>query len=296
MAAAAVALVIVGGGVYAWREWCHSPTYSLKAVAAAVEHRDRYDFEKYVDIDTVLQSVIADAAEGNALASAMGGAVMTQLKPQVIKAIEDGAVPTDSQFGQGIQKTLGGQLPPIDRQGRNAYFSIPVTTKRGAPFALKIHMTQVPDGYWRIDRLANVKELRSVEDQEEKVRKAAIAKANEEKISKLHVAAKLHTSIAEGWTKKNRFQIRFENKGDTAIAGFAGRIRMPEQEYTQGIKGRTQIAPGATENLVWEFDENRFMADTVRAYAAGETDQFDVDVESLTYADGTTVKHGSDEP
>ncbi len=296
IAGGVVALVIIGGGAYGWREWTHSPTYSLKAVAAAVEHRDRYEFERYVDVDMILQSFLADAADGNPLASAIGGAVMTSLKPQIIKAIEDGSIPTESQFGQGIQKTLGSQLPPIDRQGRNAYFSIPVTTKGGAPFALKIHMTQVPDGYWRIDRLANVKELRSLEDQEEKLRKAAIAKANEEKIGKLHVTAKLHTSITEGWDKKNRFQIRFENKGDTPIASFSGRIRMPAQEYKHDINGKAQIAPGATTNLVWEFDENRFIPDTVRAFAAGETDQVDVDIESLTYADGTTVKRGSDEP
>ena len=207
-------IVFGAGSAYGWREWTHSPTYSLKQVASAVEHRDRYELEKYVDIDSVLQSALADATDGNPLASALGGAVLTQLKPQIIKAIEDGSVPTDSRFGKGVQKTLGGQLPQIDRQGRNAYFAIDLTTKGGAPFALRIHMTQVPDGYWRIDRIANMKELRALEEQEEAARKAAIAKANEERLSKLVVAAKLHTSVREGWARKNRFQVRFENTSD----------------------------------------------------------------------------------
>ncbi len=51
---------------------------------------------------------------------------------------------------------------------REALKLVAVALKEGgAPFALKIHMTQVPDGYWRIDRIANMKELRALEEQEE---------------------------------------------------------------------------------------------------------------------------------
>ncbi len=295
LAIGAVTVLVAGGGAaYGWHDWRHSPTYSLKQLASAVEHRDRYEFEKHVDIDSVLQSLVADTADGNPLASALGGAVLTQLKPQVIKAIEDGSVPADSQLGSGIQKTLGGQLPKIDRQGRNAYFAIDLTTKGGAPFALKFHMTQVPDGYWRIDRIANMKELRALEEQEEAARKAAIAKANEEKLSKLVVAAKLHTSVRDGWERKNRFQVRFENTSDRTITGLTGRIRVPSAGFDHGIKGRLEIAPGASENGVWEFDVNRFIEDTERVYALGETDGFDVDVDSLAFADGTKVARGEE--
>ncbi len=291
-----VAVLVSGSGAaYGWHEWTHSPTYSLKQVASAVEHRDRYELEKYVDIDSVLQSFVADAADGNPLASALGGAVLTQLKPQIIKAIEDGSVPADSQFGKGIQRSLGGRLPQIDRQGRNAYFAIDLTTNGGAPFALKIHMTQVPDGYWRIDRIANMKELRAVEEQEEAARKAAIAKANEEKLSKLVVAAKLHTSVRDGWERKNRFQVRFENTSDRTITGLTGRIRVPSTGFDHGIKGQLELAPGASENGVWEFDVNRFIEETERVYALGETDRFDVEVTSLAFSDGTKVARG-DEP
>ena len=291
------AVIVVGGGsAYGWREWTHSPTYSLKQVASAVEHRDRYEFEKYVDVDSVLQSFVADAADGNPLATALGGAVLTQLKPQIIKAIEDGSVPPDSQFGKGIQTTLDGRLPQIDRQGRNAYFTVDLSTKGGAPFALKIHMTQVPDGYWRIDRIANMKELRAVEEQEEAARKAAIAKANEEQLSKLVVAAKLHTSIREGWSRKNRFQVRLENSGDRTVTGLTGHIRVPSAGFDHAIKGRLDLGPGASDNVVWEFDVNQFIEETERVYALGETDRFDVDIESLAFSDGTKVARGDDSP
>lgn len=290
-------VVTLGGGSLGWYAWSHSPTYSLKQLASAVEHRDRYEFERYVDVDTVIQSFATDMADGNALATAFTTALVPQLKSQVIKAIEDGTVPEESHLGQGVQKALRGELPKIDRQGRNAYFSVPITTKGGAPFALKIHMTQVPDdGHWRIDRLANMKDLRAVEEAEEKARKAAIAKANDERLAKLTVIAKLHTSVQENWySRKNRFQIRFENKGDKAVAALTGHIRLPAYDFDHGIRGDLALAPGAQENAVWEFDVNQFIKDTERVYRLGETDQFDVDVDSITYADGTKVRRGSEE-
>lgn len=288
-------LLLSGGGGYGWYEWTHSPTYSLKQVGQSVEQRDRYAFERYVDVDSVIQSFMADASEGNPLATALGGAVATQLKPQIIKAIEEGSVPVDAQIGKKLYGAMTGRLPQIERQGRNAYFSIDVVSKGGAPFALKIHMTQVPDGYWRIDRVANFKELRALEEAEEKARKAAIAKANDEKLSKLNVVAKLHTSVRDGWSRKNRIQVRFENKGDTGISGLTGHVRFPAQDFDHGIKGTVDIAAGATYNAVWEFDVNQFIRDTESVYALGETDQFDVAIDSVSYSDGTKVARG-DEP
>lgn len=284
-----------GGGV-AWHRWTQSPTYSLKAIASAVEHRDRYQFEKYVDVDSVVQSAMSDVTDGNALATAVAGAVVPQAKAEIIKAIEDGKVRPDSQFGAGLQRVLNGPLPDVERQGRNAYFSVPVTTKGGAAFALKLHMTQVPDGYWRVDRLANMRELRAVEEREEQARKAAIAKANQEKLAKLAVVAKLHTSVVDGWEKKNRFQVRFENHGDKAVASFSARLRVPNADFDEGIQARsTTIEPGSSATLVWELDANRFLQPTWRVYELGETEQFSVDVDLITFADGTTVRRGSEE-
>lgn len=293
-----VLLLAGGGGAFAYREHTRSPGYSLKQVAAAMEHRDRYEFEKYVDVDGLLHTFVSDAAEGNVLAGAVGSATVGTFKPQIIKAIEDGNVPSESQFGKGIAKLRQSPaLPPITRDGRNAYFNIDILTNGGAPFALKVHMTQVADGYWRIDRVTNFKDLRAAEAEEERIRKEAIAKANDEKLAKLHVVARLHTSVrgVYEFQKKNRFQLRFENKGDKKIARMTGHIRFPAQEFEKGINGELNLAPGTADSYVWEMDVNQFMAETGRVFALGETDAFVVDVESLTMGDGTKVRRGPEE-
>ncbi|WP_394822286.1 hypothetical protein [Pendulispora albinea] len=55
-----------------------------------------------------------------------------------------------------------------------------------------------------------------------------------------------------------------------------------------------ELAPGASEDGVWEFDVNRFVQDPERVYALGETDEFDADIQSLTFSDGTRVARGRD--
>ena len=70
----------------------------------------------------------------------------------------------------------------------------------------------------------------------------------------LVVAAKMHTSVRDGWERKNRFQVRFENTSDRTITGLTGRIRVPSAGFAHGIRGQLEIAPGASENGVWELD------------------------------------------
>ena len=134
------------------------------------------------------------------------------------------------------------------------------------------------------------------EAEEEKVRKAAIVQANNEKIEKLVRVASLHTSVGGGydWERKNRFQIRIQNKGDREIMSFSGKLHMPSHGFDHAIRATSALPAGSTDNFLWEFDVNRFTPETVRAYAAGESDDVALEVDAITYADGSTVHRDSD--
>lgn len=296
--AVVLATAAAGAGL-AWRSWTQSPAYTIARIAAAVEHHDRYEFEKYVDLDTLLQSAVTDTADGNALAGALGGAVVTSLKPQLVKMVEDGTMPADTRIGDGVHRMRDpGFRPVIDRVERNAYVHVPTTTNGGAAFTLKIHLTQVPAGYWRVDRVANLKELRALEAEEERARRAAIAKANDEKLASLAVVARLKTSLTRGYyglDKKNRIQLRLENRGPKRVTAFTGKIRFPTQELREGIRGEVGLEPGQAGTFTWDLDVNRFLEPTVRVFELGETADFEVDVDGLTYADGTRTRRGEEE-
>ena len=55
------------------------------------------------------------------------------------------------------------------------------------------------------------------------------------------------------------------------------------------LRESIEVPPGKTENATWEFDVNRFIEDTVRVYAMGESDRFEVDIDGISYGDGTRV-------
>lgn len=298
VAAAVAVLGVIAGGL-GWRAWTQSPEYSLKQLAKAVEHHDRYEFEKYVDVDMLLQAAIFDTTEGNPLAGAMGNALITSLKPQLIKLVEDGYVPTDARMAKGVESLRDpGFKPVIERSERNAYVPVPTTTNGGNPFTLRIHLTQVADGYWRIDRVANLKELKAAEAEEERLRKLAIEKANDEKLAKLNVAARLKTSVAKGYygmDRKNRIQLRLENKSEKRIAKMTAEVRFPGQDFKEGIRGELDLDAGTAETFRWELDVNRFIEPTEKVYALGETEGFQVVIESITYADGTRTRRGNEE-
>jgi hypothetical protein len=286
-----VILIAAAGGVTGWIMWTHSPTYALKEIVAAVQQRDRYRFERYVDIDSVIQSFVSESTKDNPLAMAMANGVTPALKQQITKAIEDGTANGDSQMGDGVSVLMTGSADlHLERQGPNAYFGVPIKTKGGAPFTLRFHMTQVPDGYWRVDRVTNVADLLSTEATEETARKAALTRRIQEQLDQLSVAAKLHTSISDGWIRKNRFQVRFQNGSTQTIAGMKGRIICGLAGFDQKISASDlNVGPGQAANGVWEFRVNQFMADTEKMFTFGESDRFEVQVESIVYADGTTV-------
>lgn len=292
-----IGLVVLAGCGLAWHEWTHTPEYALRQIAKAVRERDRYLFDKYVDIDNLVQSAMLEATEDAPLAplaTALGGAVGGSLKQRLSIAIEEGLVP-DAPPPKAIHQALAtGRPPAVERIGRNAYFTVPTTTRGGAPFSLRIHLTRVPEGHWRVDRVANLKELRDVEEQEEKERKAKAAKATEEELAKFAVVAKLHTSIHGDWRRVNRFQVRFENRSEKTVTGMTGRIRFPAKKFDREIRADFEVAPGASWNGLWESDVKQFLPETERVFALGETEDFVVSVDSLSYSDGTVVRRAED--
>jgi hypothetical protein len=275
--------------------WSHSPTYSLRETVAAVRERDRYKFERYVDVDRLIQSFLSDYASDNPLAMAMAGALSTNIREQVAKAIEDGTTNGDSRLGNGVNALVSGTADlRLERQGPNAYFRIPIGTKGGVPFELRFHMTQVPDGYWRVDRVTNAKELIAVEAQEDAAHKAAAAKQIEDRLGQLAVIAKLHTSVSpDGWTRTNRFQVRFQNNAPTGLTAMTGQIRCTAAGFEQTISLEVALAPGEVGNG-WEFRVNQFIGSTEKMYALGETSRFDVEVDSLSLEDATMVRRADE--
>ena len=282
-------LMLAGGGGVAWYVWTRTPKYSLKQLGGAIDHHDRYEFEKYVDIDAILQGVISDTSD-NALTAMLGGAVATQAKPKLLAMVEDGNLPASPQAQKVIESVRHLDMVPIVQDGRNAHFTVNITTEGGAPFGLTIHMTQVSDGYWRIDRVMNAKELHEAEQAEKLAKRRAEVQANNDKIDKVHVVAKLHTCVPGGWEAKNRFQLKIQNAGTETIQGFRGEIAIPILNYDKNISSADPIAAGASDNCTWEDNVNEFIPATVGVCKLGDTDEFEVKITAIGLSGGQMLE------
>jgi hypothetical protein len=69
-----------------------------------------------------------------------------------------------------------------------------------------------------------------------------------------------------------------------------GRLKSPAAGFDEGIRGDIQIAPNESGNGTWDFDVNQFIRQPERMYALRDSDRFEVEIDSISYADGTQVK------
>jgi hypothetical protein len=90
--------------------------------------------------------------------------------------------------------------------------------------------------------------------------------------------------------------VRLQNNAPQPISGLSGRITCAAAGFDEGISGvDINLTPGQAGNIVWEFRVNQFMAPTEKMFAMQDTDRFEVRIDSLTFADGSSVKRGEDE-
>lgn len=162
-AAALLLLVLVGGGGGYWY-WTGTPQYALRQASAAFEGRDLPTFEKYVDVDALVESGIdALAAEasreggGGALGAAVAlmfrNKLQAELESGVRRSVEQGA----SFEGRDPRKTRF-LIGDVRRDGSLAFGRVTVETRRGAVSErLELDLKLRPkDGHWQIVEVANL--------------------------------------------------------------------------------------------------------------------------------------------
>jgi hypothetical protein len=92
---AAIGLLAIGAGAAFYFYWT-SPTYSLRQVRHAVDHRDVAAFEKYVDIhgicdsgvDRFLSEASKPAAGAARWKNALGAGILMVMKPAMVDAMQ----------------------------------------------------------------------------------------------------------------------------------------------------------------------------------------------------------------
>lgn len=174
-------LALVGGalcGVLAYSAWVRTPSYTLYRVKRAIDTRDLETFRRYVDLDSVLDHALrevggkffdqkkAGSPEGKSSQRPSRKGLLKDLfkrfAPEIKELLRDEARRVVEQaIVQPREKpsipypVLVAAAWQVRREGEQA--SLPVKTKGGA--IVEVRMRRVPEGYWRVAEVTNVKAL-----------------------------------------------------------------------------------------------------------------------------------------
>lgn len=181
--------VILGaGGVYYW-QYTKSPKYSLLQAKKSFEQHDLVTFEKYVDVEGAINSIIDQMLETAAeqeqpkddweqLGETMGKALAALLKPQLIKLakqqiaklVETGKLEEEHQSSKsgepdfslsdiwnktGGEKTAFHGIEYIKKEGKIAYVGLKFFhNEYNTDLILDLKMRD-RGGYWQVSEMSN---------------------------------------------------------------------------------------------------------------------------------------------
>lgn len=163
-ALALFALLAAGAGYWYWTS---TPQHSLRQARRAFETHDLQAFEKYVDVDSLVETSIdalaAEAARegggeafGAAVALMFRGRLAAELKTQVRRSVEKGA-----DFEGRDPRRTRFAVGDVRRDGKLAFAHVVAETRRGAVSErLELQLKLRDKGsYWQVFEIANLPEL-----------------------------------------------------------------------------------------------------------------------------------------
>lgn len=250
-----VGLIIIGLAGYYWH-WTHSPKYSLWQIKKAVKTHDMDSFNKYVDIESVVDRLIDQALEGKlgetkapsnqweAAGQNLASGLIKFMKPQLTKVakdeiasyIEKGTPDIKQAQDQGNNKDADsfinkpglyeGQYAGVSyvkKDGKIAVVGVEMDySVYDAKLILDIKMRE-KNGYWQVAELSNYSEFMSKFGEAKKKKLDQLNKPIKEAMSKAIVITNMRKmNSSDQWGIRHKVTLIFDitNTSEKDIAGF----------------------------------------------------------------------------
>lgn len=241
------------GAVLYW-QYTQTPEYSLLQAKKAVEQHDLASFEKYVDVEGIISSLIDQTLEMSTeekeqqneweqLGEAIGKSLITLIKPQLTKIIKQqivkyvetgrfeekkkGRKPEEpenslSDLWNGLSrgKSVFKGIAYVKKEGKIAYVGLELfQEKYDTSLILDLKMRD-KGGYWQVAEISNFSEFMRKLDDLETQRIAELNKPIIKAMKQTLVLESLQKStISDRWgfDKKVVFRLKFKNNGQKEI-------------------------------------------------------------------------------
>jgi len=249
----AIVVTAVVGGIIYW-QYTRTPKYSLWQAKKAIEQHDLASFEKYVDVEGVVNSLIDQILEISTeetkpqdeweqLGETIGEGLIMLLKPQLTKIlkqqiaeyVETGKFEEEKKGREseeleislselwnkaGGRKSVFRGISYVTKEGKIAYVGLEFfQEKYDTSLILDLKMRD-RGGYWQVAELINFLEFMRKLDDLETRRIAELNKPIIEVIKRtlvLESVQKYTTSDSWGFDKKVLFRLKFKNIGQKEI-------------------------------------------------------------------------------
>ena len=170
-----MAVLLLLGGLLAWRSYTTSPGYSLGQLAVAVERNDWDGVQKYVDLDSLIGQIIDVAvsktietdtsgfgALAAGLAQSMKPTLIQQAKDSWRKSVESGSSSSGGTSGNFRPVFAAKRVKSVTRIGDEALVTVEVPSS-GTTYDVRLRMKRV-DNFWRVTSIENLSDLPFMQD------------------------------------------------------------------------------------------------------------------------------------
>ncbi len=219
--------------------WTKTPQYSLVQIQKAIQNHDIDTFEKHVDLDSLYSKVVDDfivegmKKEKGGLDQTLAAGFIQLFKPTMVSMLKDATVENikgnkkDSEKGKASSKTGSGSneivselkdksnvsnlsikdTTVISQEGNIANVKIKVHDKElNKDFDLKIKMSKLESGQWRLKEILNLIEYLQEVDKATKEAEKEAAEKKRKQIQEKEKSLKeaINKEIAQKLNDKNR--------------------------------------------------------------------------------------------
>lgn len=176
--------------------WTKTPAYSLNIIRESVEKHDVATFEKHVDMDTLYTKafddgiVAVDKIQGEGtLSNPLAVGFLQMLKPPVVAALKNETIEyvkgekenkaqsnnKADDFAQGMKNKSGvdnsklKDITVVSKENNEAIVALTLYNQKiDKNFDLKVKMTKLDDGTWKLKEITNLVEFLVEVDKAEK--------------------------------------------------------------------------------------------------------------------------------
>ena len=312
-----ILLIAIIGGILYWN-FKTGPKYSILQVKTALEDHDFALFEKYVDMESVMSSLIDQVLEINKSTSSpkneweqlgqdLGTGLVNLLKPQlsslykqqIQKWVESGKFETENSTQQNLNYSLNDLwsrsnadkitgIEYIKKEGKIAYIGFGIKQERFDNTLIFNIKMRDKGGYWQVAELMDlVKFQKSIEDFEA----ARVAKLNEPIINEMYKSLKIndytkHSFSTDywGWNKFVKLEVSLQSTSDKTISEYLASINVHDVNFriNKDIFVNT-LDNGKNENLLPYYTQTWSSESEINILLDGDNFLYEIPINELDF-------------